>query len=1019
MYRKLASAVLVASAINAQYALAVGLGGMTMHSALNQPLDAEITISSAGDLDQSQILIGLASRDEFLKAGVEGSFFLSDITFEVILDGKGGGVVKLHSTKRLNEPYLDLLLEAKWPTGRMLRSYTALVDLPVYAQPESTAVDLGEEQPKPFIPAASQSDTAGSNRSQIQSLRSSATQTAPSSAKPKNTTAESDAPATATRTGGFTGNEYRIQSNETLSRIAAKLRPNSQVTLNQTMLAIQKINPQAFVRNNINLIKAGAVLRVPTEAEVSQISASAAAKEVVEQTREWRGAQLDATDSGTVPVARPTSSAEEGHLSLTSAGSGQANGKDKSVADTGLGQKLNETKESLQVSKLENKELNTKVGSLNTQVNQLKRMIELKDAELAALQKKLGKEPAKAGKPDAIPAKPDTLKSDKKPEEVKVDEPVKALPNQAEPEVAKEEPVAKPVVQKKPVPKPEVKKPVKPLEEKEPELSALDKIKANPLYIGIVALLLIFGVVAFLFRRKAQAERQSMQENDISNFDFEEAASDSSLDNLGSHEIAEDFESVAEVDSDVAEDHGAEDSHETVMQTSDPVGEADIYIAYGRYDQAADLLLNAIAGSPDNTELRTKLLEVYIESKNKAGFQQQYMELRSLGQASAISHAKELLTSADDVADWLNDLPADEGASYSHTDNSFSDVGAGQDDIDLDMNPDAEEGFSFKEEKPVAQASVIEDDFDLDLSDIEELADSSDFNFEESADIREHKAEESDFDADLSLDLSDLDVGSGDLSFDGDSTSVEIETAEVSGDEELSLDMDELSFELSDEFDSKTEAASQGDFADLASDEEPLDFAFDELSTPTTADNQVDQPEDDLSFEDFDLDLAEEPAKAADTIEEDPALDFSDVDLGLGDGSGLVSSEATIMRDAIDLSFADEASLDDLSATESDFEFDSGVEDIAVAIEDMPVAPAAVVAPVVTEPHVSAPIAALESEDLEFLTDGDEVSTKLDLAQAYVDLGDVDGARDILLEVMKEGKEEQKAEAAALLDSLD
>jgi pilus assembly protein FimV len=1016
MYRKLASAVLVASAINAQYALAVGLGGMTMHSALNQPLDAEIAISSAGDLDKSQILIGLASQEEFLKSGVDRAFFLSDITFDVILDGKGGGVVKLRSTKRLNEPYLDFLLEAKWPTGRMLRSYTALVDLPVYSEPEVSPVDLGKTQQVSTPQVAPQPESIDAKRPQIQSLRPSSPAEIPGYIKPK-----ASVPQTVTQTAGFSGSEYTIQANDTLSKIAGKLKPNSQVTLNQTMIAIQKMNPHAFVRNNINMIKAGAVLRVPTEADVSQVSASAASQAVIEQTREWRGVQLEATESKSTLASKPKPSADEGHLSLTSAGSGLANGKESAADTSGLSQKLNATKESLQVSNLENKELGSKVDSLNTQVNQLKRMIELKDAELAALQKKLGKEPVKSAKEEVAAAKPEATKpkqADEKTSEAKVAEPtVQSLPEQqAEVEVVKEKPAEKPVKPKKPEPE----KPVKPVEEPVVEKTLLEKIQAKALYLGVFALVLIFGVVAFIFRRKAQAERQAMQDNDISNFDFDQAVGESSLDSLGSNEIAENFDSGSQAETDLAEEHAFDDGQETVMQTSDPIGEADIYIAYGRYDQAAELLLNAIAASPNNADLRTKLLEVYIESKNKAGFQQQYMELRSLGKAAVISHAKELLTTTDGVADWLNDLPADEGSAISH-DNAFdADDNAVAQDFDLDMNDDAESGFSFKEEKPIvsAELAVDENDFDLDLSDMD-LEDSSDLDFDSPAstaavepELAEPELEDSDFGSDLSLDLSDLDLDA----------ETNVSAAALGKNDDLSSDMDELSFDLSDEFDEKPAVAvvSEEDFADLSSSDEVLDFDFEDVSTPPDAEVANEILDEDFSMDSFDLDMTEEPAKP-DVLEED-ALDFSDVDLGLNE-TGLVSAEPTILRDAIDFSLVeDEPPMDDLSATESAYEFDSGFEEVATELEEVTaeeITESVPVTPAVVEPHISAPIAALESEDLEFLTDGDEVSTKLDLAQAYVDLGDVDGARDILLEVMKEGKEEQKAEAAALLDSLD
>lgn len=143
MYRKLASVILVASAIQAKYAGALGLGEMTMHSALNQPLSAEIVLSNVGDLNSSQIRVVLADEKTFKNANIDRTHYLANMKFKVELDGKGGGIVKLTSHRRLNEPYLDFLVEAKWPTGKMLRSYTALVDLPVYERAEGDVANLG------------------------------------------------------------------------------------------------------------------------------------------------------------------------------------------------------------------------------------------------------------------------------------------------------------------------------------------------------------------------------------------------------------------------------------------------------------------------------------------------------------------------------------------------------------------------------------------------------------------------------------------------------------------------------------------------------------------------------------------------------------------------------------------------------------------------------------------------------------------------------------------------------------
>ena len=143
MYRQLASALIVASAIQAKFAGAVSLGEMTMQSALNQPLQAEIRLSHLGELNDSQILVKLASQKEFDDAGIDKTFFLTNVKFAVELDGNGHGIVKLSSHKRLNEPFLDFLVEAKWPAGKILRSYTVLVDLPAYNKSNNEVINLG------------------------------------------------------------------------------------------------------------------------------------------------------------------------------------------------------------------------------------------------------------------------------------------------------------------------------------------------------------------------------------------------------------------------------------------------------------------------------------------------------------------------------------------------------------------------------------------------------------------------------------------------------------------------------------------------------------------------------------------------------------------------------------------------------------------------------------------------------------------------------------------------------------
>ena len=127
-----ASTLLAAVALQASLAHGLGLGDITLRSALDQPLAAEIRLRGVGDLNPSQILVGLGSAGDFERAGVERVYLLSDIQFEVQLDGEGSGVVRLSSDRPIREPYLDFVVEVRWPTGRVLREYSVLLDLRTY-----------------------------------------------------------------------------------------------------------------------------------------------------------------------------------------------------------------------------------------------------------------------------------------------------------------------------------------------------------------------------------------------------------------------------------------------------------------------------------------------------------------------------------------------------------------------------------------------------------------------------------------------------------------------------------------------------------------------------------------------------------------------------------------------------------------------------------------------------------------------------------------------------------------------
>lgn len=924
MYRKLASAVLIAAAMNAKYAAALGLGDMTMHSALNQPLNAEIKLTNVGDLDSTQVLVSLAGENAFAVAGVERTYFITGMKFEVILDENGQGVIKLSSSKNVKEPFLDFLLEAKWPAGRVVKSYTALIDLPVYTEKASEQVDLG-------TPAISATTTANDEQEMPSSEEVSAEQVSSVDVSNDDAAEVVEPEAVAEpfvessyqeESSSYSDDSYTIVRGDTLYRVARTVNTASDVSVEQTMLALQQQNPHAFIGGNVNRIKAGAVLRVPTSSEIRETSARSAMAAIGQQNREWREAQLESTEEHYAPT--PSVDDEQGHLSLASAGTGLANGSD-AEGESSAASAANA--EALEVANQENKELEGRVQSLDNQITDLQRMIELKDAELANLQQQFSKnaqaEPEESvvepvvDTPAAEVSATDIMPEPEVTEEAATASESDPMAEKAAEEAAEVEPVEEEVVK-------EVPKPAAPVVDAEEDIVA--QLLSNPMYLGIAGLLIGFIVVLLVMRKRGSSE------DDISNFVFDEALEPESADEPT--EESEDEVAVQEEESELEESQDLEVEEEsaapTTMQTGDAISEADIYIAYGRYDQAIELLENAIAGSSEDVSLRSKLLEVYVESNDKPGFQNHFAQLQTLADEDAIIQAKELLSAAGDKADWLQDI-AEPGAAEDEMSSSVSETIEDLESLDADLSLD--EDFDLESDLSVdVEPESVDEEISLDLDE--------DFSLDMEEEVSQDEPEEALLDSvDESLDL--------DLSM--------LDETEVAVDEPVADDLDD----------------------DLSLDLSGLDETM--LDMPAVADESAAESEEDL------LDL-----------------DSLDLDLGLD-----VEPQAAVEPE-------DELSLD------GDFDL-SLSNDLELSEEDAPVEEAPVTEATSEDAPIEEPsaLAALEGDDLAFLTDADEVSTKLDLARAYVDMGDVDGARDILMEVMKEGSDEQKTEATALIDGLD
>ena len=253
----------------------LGLGGVVMQSYLNEPLRAEIELLDVKNLEIEDIKVRIATQDDFDRLGVERAYFLTNIKFDVVLSGEQSKII-LTTSQPLLEPYLDFLLESRWPAGRLLRSYTVLVDLPRRVRGVSSTASVQRDMSSPSNASADSERQANPEVS----LGSGANNgiAAPSRVSQRRYDQEAEAQPRA-------GGQYLVQKNDTLWDIAVAARP-ANATLEQTMIATAAMNSDAFTGGNINGLRAGYVLELPGEGDIFS-SDQEARDSVARQHSDW------------------------------------------------------------------------------------------------------------------------------------------------------------------------------------------------------------------------------------------------------------------------------------------------------------------------------------------------------------------------------------------------------------------------------------------------------------------------------------------------------------------------------------------------------------------------------------------------------------------------------------------------------------------------------------------------------------------------------------------------------------
>jgi pilus assembly protein FimV len=983
--RKLAVALALAGGLGSGVAQALGLGEVELQSYLNEPLDAQIVLRQSRGISPGDVFVNVASESAYQRVGLNRGQFASKLEFQVVTRSDGSLAVSVSSREPLREPYLSFLLELTWPSGRVLREYSVLVDPPVYA------AETGTREPLVAASSAGRSNSLPSAESGSISRSESAGSGAGSGSAQSLASGSVYGPTT---------------SSDTLWSIAIRMRPSNSVSVQQVMLAIQDLNPDAFINGNINRLKRGEVLRAPSLAQIERLGQGQAIQAVRAQNQDVIAARATIdVSAAAVPPAPAAIDGGDAELKLIVAetkapqadnnteqsGSAGTDGNQADGADAGTMVALEE----LDSARRENSELNTRVNALQEQMETLQRLLELKNSQLADMQQAgiNGESAVDSMNQNAAddPAVADDVASASVASEPTADinaaaetgdtanatnDPAVTAEDDAETQ-AEAEPAAEVAAQPQQDAQPQVTQPDA-VEASVAPSGLVDSIMSNPLYQMVLGggLLLLLLLLLLVSRRKSK--NQDVAENDT---DFDQAPP------------VEPVPRPSSFDLDLVD-------HEPSVPEAGPdvLAEVGSYLAYGQHEQAVNTLESAISREPSRTDLRLKLLAVYADAQNRVAFERQYGELIALDDDEAMAEADRLLTDLEqaEAAPSIDDLESElRSGSFAGSFGSFDEEV--EDAIDS-TNPTLDDPIDFDlatiedlgDKGEPAKSDVSEDFDDFALSDefAREFADEDAVPLAKANEPVNTAGKTSD-DDDLSLDEAFLDELDAEL--DKDDPEAELKPFDMQESDlgKLDPDLDKLDLEISDK-----DLALMDEFADSADstsltggDEAESEAEAEELPEMTDAEL--------LALELGDDPQAEEELGARLAENQDDEDDIS-----LDDLETLELPEEDLP--AYDLP-EDDLSEDDLP------EVDLLEEDLLE--EDLPV-----VAP-------GAPRSIDESDlgdddDFDFLAGTDEAATKLDLAQAYVEMGDVDGARDILVEVELEGSAEQKAEAKELLKNL-
>ncbi len=983
---------------------AAGLGQLKLNSSLGQPLSAEIDISASED-EVSSLKAELASRESFAQAGISYQQFFPSLNISIEPRVNGDPYVTITSPQAINEPFLNILLELSWNSGRLLREYTVLLDPVEYEKPEPIApvfrteqvavVEEPEPEPEPVSPVTVEVE----KQKQVKVVQA-----------------------------GVNGNSYGpVERGDTLFSIARKITKEP-LNLNQVLMALYRTNRDAFIDDNMNLLRAGAILHIPDNSEVLAIDGMEANAEVKIQVANWRkysdklveglneSPPSDTPkqfDSGqiTTRIENDSASLNEGAEEVLRLSSGAhlidelGDGSDASMID-----RIRMMEEDAIARNLALEEANERVAMLEKQINDLQRLLELQQPSLAQAQLHAEAILDDEVKPEA---ELDTL------EEVisvpdsglEIDAAIVGQEMIESIDAPIDEAVQEPTVIPEPIPQEPIDESIaSPLLLATEEKSYMDSVMGNIEYVAGLLVALLLGLLVVIKRRKKKEE-----DNFDDDMDFADDVSPSMRNKMASSVAAGTTSAV--VADNLSNEKTIAGTQEENGHDEDFDNESNFFSAQA-FDEPKVIDENVtpepIQETVDNSfDKFTPDYELELSSDEASRAQTMSDDLFVLNEIDAPVEADQGIAPgfvADDTVKEKDGVSQFEPNRDEVMERSSQLPSAAENEIEFDLNDISDQKTEVAQEKN--QEDELATDLQIELPG--EMESSKEFETVESAVTDEVESNDK-------VDLDDAQPlePRGDLEAEAEALSYEFEKGAAvksdANDNEIEVGQEEsqqdglatdLQIELSSEMESSEElGAVESAVADEVESNDNVDSDDTQLSE---APGDLEAAAEALSYEFekgavVETDTKESPMETPDTQPEegdtgnDKSIDFeldtslldlpSDESVDIGNDS-VSDGNAALGGDASNNSQEESSIEAEIASPKIDF------SDIDLNIED------------------DASSEKINSEQWQ------EVETKIDLAKAYQDMEDEEGAREMLEEIIRDGDVQQKEAAKALLEKL-